>query len=507
MFNFQKINIFTIKTELFSGLTSALALIPEVIAFSVVAGTSPLTAIYTSFFLCLITSLIGGRPGMISGAAGSVAIVVTALVVRYGVEYLFLAVILMGIIQIVIGALKLGKFIRLVPQPVVFGFLNGLAIVIFLSQFNQFYTDSGQLLSGMNMVFMISLVVIAMIIIYILPKFTKAVPSSLVAIVVVTLLSLVIAVPTKTIGDLSSIAGGLPQFHIPMVPVNLETISIVLPYSIVMALVGLIESLLTLEVVDEMTNTRGKPNRETYAQGIANTICGFFSGMGGCAMIGQSIVNINSGGRHRLSGIISAITLLCIVLFASPVVNIIPMAALVGVMFMVSFNTFKWESFKLVHNVPNIDVVVMVVVTLVTVIFDNLALAVILGVVISALSFAWENSKRITAIVSYDKEHDVKYYEIQGPLFFGSTSSFKELFDYDGDPDSVVINFSQSRVMDHSAIDIINEVTAKYAKRGKKVLLSYLSRDSADLLDNAEGLIEVNYLDDPYYRIPHDELD
>ena len=349
--------------------------------------------------------------------------------------------------------------------------------------------------------------VIAMIIIYILPKFTKAVPSSLVAIVVVTLLSLVIALPTKTIGDLSSIAGGLPQFHIPMVPVNLETISIVLPYSIVMALVGLIESLLTLEVVDEMTNTRGKPNRETYAQGIANTICGFFSGMGGCAMIGQSIVNINSGGRHRLSGIISAITLLCIVLFASPVVNIIPMAALVGVMFMVSFNTFKWESFKLVHNVPNIDVVVMVVVTLVTVIFDNLALAVILGVVISALSFAWENSKRITAIVSYDKEHDVKYYEIQGPLFFGSTSSFKELFDYDGDPDSVVINFSQSRVMDHSAIDIINEVTAKYAKRGKKVLLSYLSRDSADLLDNAEGLIEVNYLDDPYYRIPHDELD
>lgn len=359
----------------------------------------------------------------------------------------------------------------------------------------------------MNMVFMIALVIIAMIIIYILPKFTKAVPSSLVAIVVVTLLSLVIAVPTKTIGDLSSIAGGLPQFHIPMVPINLETISIVLPYSIVMALVGLIESLLTLEVVDEMTNTRGKPNRETYAQGIANTICGFFSGMGGCAMIGQSIVNINSGGRHRLSGIISAITLLCIVLFASPVVNIIPMAALVGVMFMVSFNTFKWESFKLVHNVPNIDVVVMVVVTLVTVIFDNLALAVILGVVISALSFAWENSKRITAIVSYDKEHDVKYYEIQGPLFFGSTSSFKELFDYDGDPDSVVINFSQSRVMDHSAIDIINEVTAKYAKRGKKVLLSYLSRDSADLLDNAEGLIEVNYLDDPYYRIPHDELD
>ena len=313
MFNFQKINIFTIKTELFSGLTSALALIPEVIAFSVVAGTSPLTAIYTSFFLCFITSLIGGRPGMISGAAGSVAIVVTALVVRYGVEYLFLAVILMGLIQIVIGALKLGKFIRLVPQPVVFGFLNGLAIVIFLSQFSQFYTDSGQLLSGMNMVFMIALVVIAMVIIYILPKFTKAVPSSLVAIVVVTLLSLVIAVPTKTIGDLSSIAGGLPQFHIPMVPINLETISIVLPYSIVMALVGLIESLLTLEVVDEMTNTRGKPNRETYAQGIANTICGFFSGMGGCAMIGQSIVNINSGGRHRLSGIISAITLLCIV--------------------------------------------------------------------------------------------------------------------------------------------------------------------------------------------------
>lgn len=507
MVNFQKINFLTVKSEIFSGLTSALALIPEVVAFSVVAGTTPLTAIYTSFFLCLITSLIGGRPGMISGAAGSVAIVVTALVVRYGVEYLFLAVILMGLIQIVIGALKLGKFIRLVPQPVVFGFLNGLAIVIFISQFNQFYTPTGQLLAGADLFFMLALVGIAMAIIYFLPKFSKSIPSSLVAIVIVTILALIFSIDTKTIGDLSSIAGGLPQFHIPMVPLNLETISIVLPYSIVMALVGLIESLLTLEVVDEMTNTRGRPNKETYAQGIANTISGFFGGMGGCAMIGQSIVNINSGGRKRLSGVISAITLLCIVLFASPVVNIIPMAALVGVMFMVSINTFKWESFKLVKNVPNIDVIVMIVVTLVTVIFDNLALAVILGVVISALSFAWENSKRITAIISYDKKHDVKYYEIQGPLFFGSTMNFKELFNWDDDPKDIVIDFSKSRVVDHSAIDIINEVTSKYASRGKRVLLSHLSSDSAQLLDNASDLIEVNYLDNPFYKIPHDELD
>ncbi len=497
----------TIKTEVLSGWTSVLALIPEVVAFSVVAGVNPLVALYTTVFLCLITSLLGGRKGMISGAAGSVAIVVTALVVQHGVEYLFAAVILMGIIQIIIGVFKLGKFIRLVPEPVIYGFLNGLAIVIFISQFSQFYTPSGELLSIIPMITMLILIGITITIIYFLPKFTKSLPPSLVAIIVVTIITLVFSIQTKTIGDLAVISGGLPKFHIPMVPFNFETLKIIFPYSLIMALVGLIESLLTLNVIDEMTESRGKSNKEVYAQGLANTISGFFGGMGGCAMIGQSIVNINSGGRLRLSGIVSAISLLCIILFASDLVSIIPMAALVGVMFMVAINTFEWASFRMLNNAPKIDIIVMIIVTVITVIFDNLALAVILGVIISALSFAWKSSKNIYSITSYDVEHDVKYYEIQGPLFFGSTTKFKEIFDYDNDPERVVMDFQNSRVSDHSAIEALNEVTAKYSNNGKKLLLSHLSKDCYDLLDNANEIVDVNYLEDPYYKIPHDELD
>lgn len=497
----------TIKTEVLSGFTSVLALIPEVVAFSVIANVSPLVALYTTVILCLITSLLGGRPGMISGAAGSVAIVVTALVLQHGIEYLFAAVVLMGIIQIIIGVLKLGKFIRLVPEPVVYGFLNGLAIVIFTSQFTQFYAPSGELLTGISMFLMLGLVGLTMAIIYFLPKLTKSVPPSLVAILVVSLITIAFSVPTKTIGDLAVISGGFPQFHIPSVPLNLETLEIVFPYSLVMALVGLIESLLTLNVIDEMTNSRGKGNKESLAQGIANTVCGFFGGMGGCAMIGQSIVNINSGGRYRLSGCVSALALMCIILFASPLVAKIPMAALVGVMFMVAISTFEWASFRMLNNAPKIDILVMFIVTIVTFIFDNLAMAVIIGIIISALSFAWKSAKKVYPIISYDKEHDVKYYEIQGPLFFASTTRFKELFDYENDPYHVVIDFTNSRISDHSAIESLNEVTEKYSNNGKKVMLSHLSPDCLNLLNNANEIVEVNLLKDPFYKVPHDDLD
>ena len=444
---------------------------------------------------------------MISGAAGSVAIVVTALVVQHGVEYLFAAVVLMGLIQIVIGIFKLGKFIRLVPEAVIYGFLNGLAIVIAISQLNQFYTPSGGLIQGTPLMIMVGLVILDMAIIYFLPKFTKAVPSSLVAIIVVSLITIIFSIETKTVGDIASIAGGLPQFHIPMVPLNFETLKIIFPYSLIMALVGLIESLLTLNVVDEMTDSRGKPNQETIAQGIGNTICGLFGGMGGCAMIGQSIVNINSGGRMKLSGIVAAIALLLIILFGSSLVEIIPMAALVGVMFMVSINTFEWASFRMIKRVPKVDFIVMLIVTIITVLFNNLALAVIVGVIISAISFAWKTAKKVYSIDSYDKEHDVKYYEIQGPLFFASIMRFKELFNYHSDPDTVVIDFTNSKVLDHSAIEALNEVTAKYRNLNKKVLLSHLSPDCIHLLDNASEIMEVNYLEDPYYKIPSDVLD
>lgn len=504
MVNFNGLNI---KNETLAGLTTVLALIPEVIAFSVVAHVSPLIALYTTFIICLITALIGGRPGMISGAAGSVAIVVTALVVQHGVEYLFAAVVLMGIIQIVIGIFKLGKFIRLVPEAVIYGFLNGLAIVIVISQFSQFYTSGGELLQGFQLLIMGSFVILAMVIIYFLPKITKAVPSSLVAIIVITFITIVFSVETKTVGDIASIAGGLPQFHIPMVPLNFETLKIIFPYSLIMALVGLIESLLSLNVVDEMTNTRGKPNQETIAQGIGNTICGLFGGMGGCAMIGQSIVNINSGGRMKLSGIVAAVTLLLIILFGSSLVEMIPMAALIGVMFMVAINTFEWASFRMLKRVLKVDFVVMLIVTLITVIFNNLALAVIVGVIISAISFAWQTAKKIYSIDSYDKKHDVKYYEIQGPLFFASVTGFKELFDYNNDPNTVVIDFTNSKVLDHSAIKTLNELTAKYRNLNKKVLLSHLSPDCLYLLDNAAEIMEINYLEDPYYKVPSDVLD
>lgn len=502
----NKTNNLNTKTEVLSGATVALALVPEAIAFSLIANVNPLVGLYTAFIIGLITAMFGGRPGMISGATGAVAVVVIALVATHGVEYLFAAVVLMGLIQMAIGFFKLGKFIRLVPQAVIYGFLNGLAIIIFTSQFEQFHAADGGWLTGPLLWIMLGFVALSMAIIYLLPKVTKAIPSSLAAIIAVSAITIGFQIPTKTVGDIASIGGSLPAFHLPLVPINLETLAIILPYSIVMALVGLIESLLTLNVIDEMTETRGRGNKESIAQGVANTVCGFFGGMGGCAMIGQSIINVSSGGRNRISGITAAVGLLIIVLAGSSLVEKIPMAALVGVMFMVAIGTFEWASLRIIKKVPRTDVMVMIIVAGVTVIFNNLAIAVIIGVIISALSFAWNSAKKIHAHVTYD-ENQVKHYGIDGPLFFGSVTAFKEIFDYNNDPDEIVIDFSDSKVMDHSAIEALNCMTEKYSKLGKIVHLKHLSEDCRLLLDNASEIIDVNLWEDPRYKIADNQLE
>ncbi|WP_162417934.1 SulP family inorganic anion transporter [Cyclobacterium roseum] len=488
-----------LKDEVLSGLTVALALVPEAVAFSLIAGVSPLVGLYTAFIIGLITSILGGRPGMISGATGAIAVVVVALIAQHGVEYLFAAVVLMGLIQILVGVLKLGKLIRLVPHPVMFGFVNGLAIVIAMSQLDQFkeVTAAGTLewMSGTPLYLMLGLVVLTMVIIKFLPKLTRAVPSALVAILVVSLLVIFGGIDTRTVGDLASISGGLPEFHLPMVPINLETLLIILPYSAIMAGVGLIESLLTLTLIDEITETRGHGNKECVAQGIANVTTGFFGGMGGCAMIGQSLINVNAGGRNRISGIVAAVGLLVFILFLSTYIEMVPMAALVGLMFMVAIGTFEWASLRVFRKVPKSDVLVMVLVTLVTVLLHNLALAVLIGVIIAALVFAWENSKMIRARKFLD-ENGVKHYEIYGPLFFGSAMTFGQKFDPLGDPEEIVIDFKESRIVDHSGIDAIHKVTERYEKLGKTVYIRHLNNSSRVLLSKAEKIINVNYTED-----------
>lgn len=498
------VNIFkkkdmSLKTEVLSGLTVALALVPEAVAFSLIAGVSPLIGLYAAFIIGLITSLIGGRPGMISGATGAIAVVIVALVVQHGVEYLFAAVVLMGLLQILVGVLKLGKLIRLVPHPVMFGFVNGLAIIIFMAQLDQFKVigASGTLewLTGSSLYTMMGLVALTILIIVGLPKITKAVPSSLVAILIVAAIVIGFGINTKTVGDIASIRGGLPSFHIPSVPISWETLMIIFPYSAIMAGVGLIESLLTLNLVDEITETRGSGNKECIAQGTANIATGFFGGMGGCAMIGQSIINISSGARHRLSGVVAAVALLLFILFGSAYIEQIPMAALVGLMIMVSVGTFEWASLKVFGKVPVHDILVMIVVAGVTVFLHNLALAVIIGVIISALVFAWENAKRIRARKRID-ENGVKYYEIYGPLFFASVTAFNEKFDPLNDPENVVIDFKESRVVDHSAIEALHKLTERYHKAGKHLRLQNLSSDCHGLLNNAGNIISVNIIEE-----------
>ena len=504
LFDFsQKVNY---RTEILAGITVAMTMIPESLSFAILAGFPPLVGLYGAFIMGLVTAILGGRPGLISGGAGATVIVLIALMKSDGLEFVFAAVALAGVLQILVGVFKLGKFIRLVPQPVMFGFVNGLAVIIFMSQLDQFKTVvNGQQiwLTGSPMYIMLGLVALTIGIVVLTPKFTKTVPASLVAIMVVFALVYFFGIETKTVRDIASISGGFPPFHIPNIPINFETLQIIFPYALIMASVGLTEGLLTLNLVDEITETRGNGNRECIAQGSANILNGFFFGMGGCPMIAQTLVNLSAGSRARLSGIIAALTILVIILFGAPIIELLPMAALVGVMIMVAIGTFEWASFRIINKMPKHDIFVGIVVALITILLHNLALAVLIGVIIAALVFAWESAKRIRA-KKYIDEKGVKHYEIYGPLFFGSTTAFSEKFDIKNDPTEVIIDFKESKITDMSAIDAVNKITGRYAKLNKTVHLRHLSADCRTLLKNADSEIDVNILEDPTYKIVGD---
>ncbi|MDO6491143.1 MAG: SulP family inorganic anion transporter [Cellulophaga sp.] len=502
------------KNEILAGLTVAMTMIPESLMFAILAGFSPLVGLYGAFIMGLVTAIFGGRPGLISGGAGATVVVLMALMNSHGLEYVFAAVAMAGVFQLIVGLLKLGKFIRLVPQPVMFGFVNGLAIIIFMAQMDQFKIgvgDAAVWLTGETLYTMVGLVLFTIAIIVFVPKLTKAVPASLIGIIVVFLVVYFLNIETKQVVDiinqdtlpgepLKSLSGTLPSFHIPTIPFTLEAFKIILPYGLIMAAVGLTEGLLTLNLVDEITGTKGNSNRECVAQGGANILNGFFGGMGGCPMIAQTLVNLSAGSRARLSGIIAALTILVIILFGAPVIELVPIAALVGVMVMVAVGTFEWASFRALKRMPKPDIFVMILVTLITVVLHNLALAVLIGVIISALVFAWESAKRIRAR-KYVDEAGVKHYEIYGPLFFGSVTAFNEKFDVANDPEEVIIDFKESKVSDMSAIEALNKITERYAKVGKKVHLKHLSKDCRVLLNNADKIIEVNVLEDPTYKV------
>jgi len=498
-----------IRIELLSGLTVALALVPEAVAFAFVAGVHPLVGLYAAFMVGLVTALIGGRPGMISGATGALAVVMVALVAEHGVEYLFATVVLMGVLQVFAGVMQWGRFIRLVPHPVMLGFVNGLAIVIFLAQMTQFKVpksanaagsgiSGSEWLSGEPLYLMLALVILTMGIIWVMPRITKVLPAPLAGIGIVAAIVIGFGLDVPRVGDLASIEGGLPQLHIPMVPLTLETLEIILPYAVILAAIGLIESLLTLNLVGEMTGKRGGASQECIAQGLANTVTGFFGGMGGCAMIGQSMINVKSGGRTRIAGISAALFLLLFILVGSSVIEQIPLAALVGVMFMVVIGTFAWNLLRILRLVPLTDAFVIILVTVVTV-YSDLAVAVVVGVIVSALAYAWNNARRIHAKISENSE-GAKVYHIQGPLFFGSTDGFTELFDLNTDPDQVIIDFADSRVVDQSALQAIEAVAARYQVAGKQIQLVHLSRDCHALLSKA-GHLMVDSDDDPDYGL------
>ncbi|MFK7736804.1 MAG: SulP family inorganic anion transporter [Pirellulaceae bacterium] len=579
MLQFFRSNTANVKDDLLSGLTVALALVPEAVAFAFVAGVSPLIGLYSAFFIGLITAVFGGRPGMISGATGAMAVVVVGLVQIHGIEYLFPAVILCGLIQIATGIGRLGKLIRMVPHSVMLGFVNGLAIVIGMAQLGSFKTldsNSGELvfLSGSQLWIMLALVALTMAIIWLLPKLTRAVPSSLVAIVSITVLSIGINQAdwgneentVATVGDMLrtnakaaelgashhgqvtdtslaetdlqlvgltpdvatdkafaaandaarkggreqdvGISGGLPvpfflQYSLP--PINLETLWIIFPFALTLAGVGLIESLMTLTLIDEITETRGRGNKECIGQGAANILCGMFGGMGGCAMIGQSLINVNSGGRGRLSGITAAVSLLIFILFLAPLIEQIPMAALVGVMFMVVIGTFEWASLKMFRRVPPADFAVMILVAGYTVIMHDLASAVILGVVVSAVVFSWNHATHLGVQIQTN-EYGSKIYQLHGPLFFASVTSFKDMFDVKSDPDDVVIDFYYTRVYDQSGLEAINALAERYEAADKRLHLTHLSAECRQLLDKAGDLVEVNLSRDPQYHLATDRL-
>ena len=508
----------SIKNDILSGLTVALALVPEAVAFAFVAGISPIVGLYGAFMMGLVTSIFGGRPGMISGATGAMAVVMVNLVSEgnalggsdsMGLQYLFAALLLTGIIQIFAGLFRLGKFVRMIPYPVMMGFVNGLAIVIFISQLGMFKSQ-GEWLQGVSLYTMMGLVAVTMLIMIFLPMLTKKIPAALTAIVVVSLVVIFGELETETVRSFivanggEGIKAGLPSFQFPLISLSLETLFFISPYALILAAIGLIESLMTLNLIDELTDSHGSGNRECVAQGAGNLVNGLFGGMGGCAMIGQSIINIKSGGRGRLSGITASLALLFFILYGSNYIEQVPIAALVGVMFMVVIGTFAWSSFKVWNKVPKADVVVIVLVTLLTVLFD-LAIAVLAGVVVSSLVFAWENAKRIRARKRID-EHGVKHYEIYGPLFFGCIELFNSKFDLKNDPDEVVIDFKESRIVDQSAIECVNKLTERYLKNGKNIHLRHLSPDCVKLIEKAEKICDVNVLEDPDYFVAIDNF-
>ncbi|MBV7396653.1 SulP family inorganic anion transporter [Mameliella sediminis] len=508
----EKLTPGRLRIELLAGLTVALALVPEAVAFAFVAGVHPLVGLYAAFLVGLVTALIGGRPGMISGATGALAVVMVALVAEHGVEYLFATVVLMGILQVFAGVMQWGKFIRLVPHPVMLGFVNGLAIVIFLAQMGQFKVPGtaeasghgvggGEWLSGLPLYLMLGLTAMTMAIIWIMPKISRVVPAPLAGIAVVAALVIGFGLDTPRVGDMASIQGGLPAFHIPMVPLNLETLEIILPYAVILAAIGLIESLLTLNLVGEMTGKRGGASQECIAQGASNILTGFFGGMGGCAMIGQSMINVKSGARTRIAGIAAALFLLIFILFAAPLIELIPLAALVGVMFMVVIGTFAWNSLRILTKVPLMDAFVILLVTVVTV-MEDLAVAVVVGVIVSALAYAWNNARRIHA-KTYTTPEGAKVYQIQGPLFFGSSEGFSEMFQVIEDPAVVIVDFADSRVVDQSALQAIEAVAGKYEAAGKQIQLRHLSRDCHRLLTKAGHLV-IDSDDDPDYQLAVD---
>jgi SulP family sulfate permease len=508
----EKLTPSRIRIELLAGLTVALALVPEAVAFAFVAGVHPLVGLYAAFLVGLITAFFGGRPGMISGATGALAVVMVALVAQHGVEYLFATVVLMGLLQVIAGALQWGKFIRLVPHPVMLGFVNGLAIVIFLAQLGQFKVPGsmentghgmggGEWLTGWPLYLMLGLTGLTMAIIWILPRFSRVVPAPLAGIGVVAAIVIGFGLEVPRVGDLASIQGGLPAFHIPSVPLTWETFEIILPYAVILAAIGLIESLLTLNLVGEMTGQRGGASQECIAQGASNMVTGFFGGMGGCAMIGQSMINVKSGARTRIAGIAAALFLLIFILFASPLIELIPLAALVGVMFMVVIGTFAWNSLTILRKVPLTDAFVILLVTVVTV-MEDLAVAVVVGVIVSALAYAWNNARRIHSR-TYVTPEGAKVYQVQGPLFFGSSEGFSELFNVAEDPNIVIVDFADSRVVDQSALQAIEAIALKYEMAGKSVQLRHLSRDCHKLLTKA-GHLMIDSDDDPDYEIAVD---
>ena len=508
----------SIKNDLLSGITVALALVPEAVAFAFVAGISPIVGLYGAFMMGLVTAIFGGRPGMISGATGAMAVVMVSLVSEgnqlagaetAGLQYIFATLLLAGLIQVSAGVLRLGKFVRMIPHSVMMGFVNGLAIVIFISQLGMF-KSKGEWLAGSSLWIMLGLVAMTMLIMALLPLVTKKIPAALTGIIVVSLVVILGDLETETVKSFivanggEGIKAGLPSFEIPLIAFSLETLFFIAPYAFILAAIGLIESLMTLNLIDELTDTHGSGNRECVAQGAGNILNGFFGGMGGCAMIGQSIINIKSGGRGRLSGITAALALLFFILFGSSYIEQVPIAALVGVMFMVVLGTFAWSTFKVWNKVPNADMIVIILVTVITVLFD-LAIAVLAGVIVSSLVFAWENAKRIRAR-KYVDDHGVKHYEIYGPLFFGCIELFNSKFDVKNDPEEVIIDFKESRIVDQSAIECVNKLTERYLKNGKNIHLRHLSSDCVKLIKRAEKIYEVNVLEDPDYFVAIDNF-